>query len=92
MGNISEPEDPAAAPGPDLTHAWSPQDVAEYLGCSRRKVMELIGQDGFPCPRRLGARTYRWAPEVIVEWLAAAVDRRPRRAEVPRGRHTVERV
>ena len=82
----------AAPVTPAIKVAWSTADVAEALGCSKRKVMELVGQDGFPHPRRLGARTFRWSPEAIVEWLSSATDDRPRRAALPRGRQLVERV
>jgi predicted DNA-binding transcriptional regulator AlpA len=81
-----------AAPSPSLPLAWSTADVASALGISKRKVMELVGQDGFPHPRKLGARTFRWSPEAITLWLSSAKDDRPRRAAVPRGRQLVERV
>jgi predicted DNA-binding transcriptional regulator AlpA len=87
-----KPNQQGAAPLPAIKVAWSTGDVAEALGCSKRKVMELVGQDGFPHPRRLGARTFRWAPEAITEWLATAGEVRPRRAVAPRGRQIVERV
>jgi excisionase family DNA binding protein len=91
-GTTDNTTDNTAGEEVDLTHAWSTGDVAKYLGCSKRKVMELIGHDDFPYPRRLGARTYRWAPDAIVAWLSSAADVRPRRDPLPRGRHIVERV
>ncbi len=93
MSNTNIAIQQGAAPAtPAIPLAWSTAEVAAALGISKRKVMELVGQDGFPHPRRLGARTFRWSPEAIVEWLSSATDDRPRRAAAPRGRQLVERV
>lgn len=72
--------------------SWEPSFSCKQKENQTSKVMELVGQDGFPHPRRLGARTFRWAPEAITEWLASAGEVRPRCAVAPRGRQIVERV
>lgn len=57
--------------------AWDEDDVAAFLGVSRRRVLELVGEDlSFPRPRHLG-RARRWAPDAVPTWVAAAGDTGP---------------
>jgi len=56
----------------DAPRAWSPDDVATYLGISRRHLDDIRAEDDtFPAPRRLG-RLPRWTPDVIRAWVDAA--------------------
>lgn len=54
--------------------AWSPDDVATYLGISRRHLDDIRGEDTtFPAPRMLG-RLPRWNPEVVIAWVTLAAE------------------
>ena len=49
--------------------AWTDDDVCTYLAISRATLRRLVGEPGFPEPRRIGAQR-RWAPESVPQWLA----------------------
>src|SRR5690348_2982530 len=55
---------------PLLSTAWAPSAVAAYLSISVRQLSYLRQEDvTFPEPRMIG-RLPRWAPHVVVRWLA----------------------
>lgn len=55
---------------PPVLTAWDPEAVAAYLSISVRQLSYLRQEDEtFPQPRMIG-RLPRWAPHVIVRWLA----------------------
>jgi prophage regulatory protein len=47
----------------------SADDVAEWIGQSKRNVYRLMSQHRFPRPIRVGARKVVWVEREINEWL-----------------------
>jgi prophage regulatory protein len=44
-------------------------EVIERTGLSRSRIYELLDQDGFPRPVKLGERANAWADVEIEDWI-----------------------
>jgi prophage regulatory protein len=45
-------------------------DVENITGLKKSKLYQLIAEDGFPKPYRLGARSVRWKSSDIQAWIS----------------------
>jgi hypothetical protein len=68
---------------PAVDTAWDPTDVARYLKISIRHLSVVrIVDETFPEPQMLGSLP-RWAPPVVMGWLARE-DAKPKRSRAGR--------
>lgn len=61
-------------------------DMAVFLGVSKRVMTQLASTDRVPCPCRLGfGKCFRWSVLELLEWVEAGCPRRRKWIEL-RGR------